>query len=407
MALVVVLGELLFASLNNYAFSFYVLDDLKRPARVVGILVSTFLVTEMVLKLPFGHLSDQYGRRRFAFLGLAACVVGPLVVCVVPTEVFTITPVLIYLVLMPLRALDGAGAAALWPPLFAAVSDHVPTQERGEAMGVMNTAYLAGLALGPTLAGTAMKLSKVAGGTGPWVGKAPFAMATAIAALGALVASRLPKTASTPIRAGEQLGVRLPPGPVVAIIVVITFGEMFATATLAPYLGPYVRAVTGIDRSNVGFLLLLLFVPAGVLGIPIGHLTDRWAKRRVVQAALWISAVGLWAVPAADSLGPMMLAGVVVVLGFLFGLPAWLALISDLAPEGQSGRMLGIMATAQGAGAFLGPVVGGHLWDANIRYPFHAAAGLLTLSAAVALVFIGRCEAGRVRPPAELRPTSK
>jgi predicted MFS family arabinose efflux permease len=46
------------------------------------------------------------------------------------------------------------------------------------------------------------------------------------------------------------------------------------------------------------------------------------------------------------------------------------------------------MATAQGLGAFLGPLAGGYLWDANIRYPFFAAAALLTLSALIALLFI-------------------
>jgi DHA1 family multidrug resistance protein-like MFS transporter len=393
MALVVLLGEIVFASLNNYAYPFYILDDLGRPARVVGILISSFLIAEMLLKLPFGHLSDRYGRRRFAAIGLAACVLTPLVVCAIPTSVFIAAPALLF-ALLPLRLLDGAGAAALWPPLFAAVPDHVPSRQRGVAMSVMNIAYLAGLALGPTLAGTAMTVSQAVAGPGPWVGKAPFAVAAVLAAVGALVAAGLPAGAGPSHAPADRSPSSLPATGMIAVIVVITFGEMFATGTLAPYLAPYVREVAGIDRSHVGFLLLLLFMPAGLLGIPVGHLTDRWPKHRIVQVALWMAAAGLWAVPLARSTGPMLAAGVLVVLGFLLGLPAWLALITDLAPAGKIGRMLGITSTAQGLGACLGPVVGGHLWDMNIRYPFYAGAALLTLSAAVALIFIGRLKAG-------------
>jgi len=394
MAAVVVLGEVLFASVNNYALSFYVLDDLRQSGRTLGLLVSTFLIVEMVLKLPFGHLSDRYGRRLFASGGLALCVVTPVVICAVPTEVFILAPALIYLVLMPLRALDGVGAAALWPPLFAAVPDNVPSEERGVAMSVINTSYFAGIALGPTLAGLAMKLWVAQGASGEWVGKAPFALAAAAALSAALVARTLPESRGRESRASGREGTPLPPAGVVGLVMGITFAEMFAVATLSPYLAPYVREITGIAKDNVGFLLLLLFIPAGLLGIPIGHLTDRWPKRRVVQGAFWIAALGLWVVPACGSVVPLLLVGVVVTVGFLFGLPAWLALITDLAPAGRSGRMMGLMATAQGLGAFLGPLAGGHLWDMNIHFPWYASAGALTLSAMTALAFLPGARGG-------------
>lgn len=79
-------------------------------------------------------------------------------------------------------------------------------------------------------------------------------------------------------------------------------------------------------------------------------------------------------------------------LGFMLGLPAWLALVSDLAPAGATGRIMGLVATAQGAGAFLGPLAGGYLWDVNLRSPFYLAAALLTLSAVVALLLLQRTQ---------------
>jgi DHA1 family multidrug resistance protein-like MFS transporter len=396
MAAVAMLAEILFASVNNYALSFYVLDDLKQSGRTLGVLASTFLVVEMVLKLPFGHLSDRYGRRLFASAGLTLCILTPAVICFVPLDVFITAPALVFIVLMPLRAIDGTGAAALWPPLFAAVPDNVPQDRRGLAMSVMNTSYLAGLALGPSIAGLAMRFAASAGAPAEWVTKAPFALAAAAAISAAAVARTLPESRGRPARtAARRASEHMPPLGLIAVILLISFGEMFAVGTLAPYMAPYMREVSGIARSDVGFLLLILFIPAGILGIPVGHMVDRWPRHRVVQASMATAALGLWVVPLCGSVVTLLLAGMVVMLGFLFGLPAWLALVADLAPEGKRGRMMGLLSTAQGAGALLGPLLGGYLWDIDIHRPWYAAAAVLTLAAAAALCCLRRGWGGR------------
>ena len=398
MALVVVLAEVMFAVVNNYALSFYVLRDLGLPGRVLGIVISTFLITEMLLKFPAGHLSDRYGRRHFATLGLAVCVGTPLAVCGLPTAALALSPALLYAVLLPLRVVDGAGSAAVWPPLFASVPDHVPREERGIAMSVMNTAYIVGLGLGPALAGMAMKVVRVAGHP-HWAGKAPFALAAVFALAGAAVAWTLPaqRTHEEDEEGGSSSA--LPPLRVIGVVIAVTFSNMFAIATLGPYLAPYLSQIGHIDPSDVGLLMLLLVLPAAALGMPIGHLTDRWEKRRVVQASLCVTALGLWIVPLAPSLLLMGLSSLLVLFGFMFGLPAWLALIADLAPQGGSGKVMGMMATAQGAGAALGPYVGGMMWDRDPSHQhlFFLAAGMLTVSSFIALAFIRR-------PPTAARP---
>lgn len=394
MAVIVVLGEVVQSGVNNYALPFYVLDDLGQPGRTLGILVSSFLIAEMLLKLPFGHLSDRHGRRRFVILGIACSAATALVICLAPVGAFAAFPSLVFLILMPLRGVDGAGAASLWPPLFASVPDNVPSQERGVGMSVMNTAYLAGVAVGPAVAGASITLWRGSGLAPAWVSKAPFLMVVIAAAAGVAVAATLPARRAMEEEAAARARGQWPPLRVVAIIMMITLSEMFATGTLAPYLAPYLQRTGGVPRESVGFVLVGLFIPAGLLGIPLGHLADRWPKRRVVQMALLIVAAGLWGVPCCRALAPLAASGVVVMLGFMLGLPAWLALISDLAPEGHTGRVMGLMATAQGAGAFLGPLAGGYLWDVDIRYPFYAAAALLTLSAVIALLFLGAAQAG-------------
>jgi len=396
LALMVVLGEVVQSSVNNYSLPFFVLKDLHQPGRTLGLLISTFLVAEMLLKLPFGHLSDKHGRRKYVMLGSAMSVATALAICCTPMGAFAATPALVLIVLLPMRAIDGAGAASLWPPLFAAVPDNVPTEQRGVAMSVMNTGYMAGVALGPALAGGALALCQALGGHADWTRKAPFGMVIVAAVIAVALASRLRDSTEhqSPVRDGDRG--EWPRGRIVVIIISITLGNTFATATLAPYLAPFVHETIGVSQEHIGLLLLALFLPAGVLGIPLGHLSDRWPKRRVVQVSLCITTLSLWAVARAASLPGLLIGGMFVALGFMLGLPAWLALISELAPQGRAGRVMGLMATAQGAGAFLGPLAGGYLWDINIRYPFFVAAGMLTLSALAALTLLGPAE--RVPP---------
>ncbi len=409
MAAVALLAETLFACVNSYAMPFYVLDDLRQSGATLGLLASTFLVVEMLLKMPFGHLSDRYGRRLFVSAGLALLALPPLVVFALPTELLLAGPVMMFAVLVPLRALDGVGAAALWPPLFAAVPDNVPREQRGVAMSVVNAAYMAGLALGPTLGGLAIHLAFGLGAPERFADRAPFALAAAAAVAAAVIARGLPGSRESRVESrelsersdhrstrmqGRDAGSPLPVYQI-APMMLISFAEMFAVGMLGPYMAPYLREITGIARSNIGPLLLLLFLPAAALAMPIGHLVDRWPRHRVVQVAFWTAAAGTALVPVCRSVVPLIAVGVVVTTGFLFALPAWLALVADLAPAGKTGRVIGMMATAQGAGAFMGPLLGGHLWDRDIRLLWYAAAAMLTLAATAAACCLPRGGAPR------------
>lgn len=388
---VAIFGQIAAASVNNFALSFYVLDDLKEPGRVLGYLTSSYLLAETLLKLPFGRLSDQWGRRPLIIAGLLALLVLPAVVAVVPPAAFIAAPVLIYALLVPLRVVGGAGAAAVWPPIFAVVPDEVPKENRGAAMAVLNSTYSLGIAIGPALGGLVSSLARRAGES-PWAVRAPFALA-AVAGLAAVAAAWfLPKEAPKEAK-GKESSV-LPPARIIAIISVIAFTEMFATSSLAPWLAPYMTRVTGISRSQAGYFLLLLGVPVVLLGLPLGRLTDRWPKYHVRQLALWISALGMWGVPFLSSIWWISLLGAIVVIGFLVGVPAWLALIAGLAPEGRRGLMMAFLATAEGLGAFAGPLVSGFLWEHNVRYPFYVSAATLTLTAILALLFVRRDWAG-------------
>jgi len=82
-----------------------------------------------------------------------------------------------------------------------------------------------------------------------------------------------------------------------------------------------------------------------------------------------------------------------VLLGASYALssPAWLALMSEAAPPGRTGMVMGASETAQGAGLIVGPVFGGALYDRlGPQAPFIASAVLLTAGTALAIRVVAR-----------------
>ncbi len=103
-------------------------------------------------------------------------------------------------------------------------------------MSVVNTAYMAGLALGPALAGRGHEGEASRSGRPAW--RAPVAVSAgglltlvaASAGLDAAGAAARTRTEALPDRRQS-----FPPLGVVAVMLTITFADMFATAALAPW----------------------------------------------------------------------------------------------------------------------------------------------------------------------------
>jgi MFS family permease len=155
---------------------------------------------------------------------------------------------------------------------------------------------------------------------------------------------------------------------------------------LANFLILYVKIDLGLSSLHVGALLAVLAVPVLLLGLPLGHAADRWGKSRAVRVSLVISALAMWVIPFCGTVPTFAAVGAILVLSQVAAMPAWLALVSELAPSTGRGGVMGLVATAEGLGATIGPPLGGWLWDINHHYMFYGSAALLTAAAIVAAV---------------------
>ncbi len=102
-----------------------------------------YFLAVAVSQVPFGRLSDIYGRRRLFVTGLVlttlSCFLG---------GIATNVPVL-----MLSRALQGVGSGMTFNNSVAILSSVFPSNERGRALGISMAGTYAGISMGPLLGG--------------------------------------------------------------------------------------------------------------------------------------------------------------------------------------------------------------------------------------------------------------
>jgi MFS transporter, DHA1 family, multidrug resistance protein len=389
-ALVVAISQVAFALLNVYALPRYMELVLDLNGKMLGAAISTFLLAEALLKYPLGHLSDRFGRKIFIVL-------GPLFICLNPIAIVAL-PRTLWLLIFPLRAADGAGAAALWPPLFAMVGDKVRDRSRAVAMSFMNLVYVAAIG-GAVIIGSYIT---------HFTGSAyfPFYVAAGLLLISAVVAHfGLAKDAPKDLAAHseESLAAHLKEELAVAkqttyplpLVLLISFLMSLGVLMLANFLVLYFTIDLKLSPYQIAPLMIGLALPVLLLGIPLGHAADRWGTSLAVRISLTLSAAIMWFFPSCHNVYLFAVVAVLLVSSHILGTPAWLALVSQLAPTSKRGAVMGLVATAEGIGAVLGPITGGFLWDKGHYHIFYGSAATLTLAALVALYTLRRNNARR------------
>lgn len=109
----------------------------------VGIINSAFLLMAGILSLPMGILSDRFGRKLFACLGLI---------------VLSVTSFSLYFSKTPMQVMwiylfFGAGLAAFGPTMMSFVADFSPATHLGRSYGWYTTALYTSMSLGPAVGG--------------------------------------------------------------------------------------------------------------------------------------------------------------------------------------------------------------------------------------------------------------
>jgi EmrB/QacA subfamily drug resistance transporter len=117
--------------------------EFNADAVMLSWIAASYLLASAVTLVPFGKLSDIYGRKKIFMLGMSLFTITSFL-CALSVS----APMLIFF-----RIFQGAGSAMCFANGIAILSSVYPVQERGKVLGVAVAAVYIGLTLGPLFGG--------------------------------------------------------------------------------------------------------------------------------------------------------------------------------------------------------------------------------------------------------------
>ncbi|MDO5681647.1 MAG: MFS transporter, partial [Propionibacteriaceae bacterium] len=301
--------------------------------------VTSYLIPFAMLMLMSGTFAERWGRKRTVQLGYLAYALTSVACALAPTfELFTLS-----------RILMGASNAFTTPVLVAAITDLVPRERLGRALGMFGAMQATGQALSPLAGGIAADLH--------------WSLAFYAIALVALVLAALPpENAKNPFMGSQWDRFKALANRQLAMAS-ITAALSFFTLMVVVVVGVlYLRDEFGTSPTVTG-LILAIFGFAGLLtGRWSGSMMDRHGQLKVGGLAHLVFGVFSSLVGITAMVGGAVGLGLVCLFLALAGSAstATRAVVQQLAvtsaPENRSGAT-SVMLACQFGGAALAPVL--------------------------------------------------
>jgi len=322
-------------------------DDLDGATPLlVGMALGGYGVTQAILQIPFGLLSDRFGRKLIISIGLLLFLLGSVVAAQATSIGWVIAG----------RCLQGSGAVA--GAIMALLADQTREEVRTAAMATI------GLSIGIAF-GVAMVV-------GPLVAD-PFGLAgvfwftAVLAAVGLLVLWRLVPRAPRLVSHRDvgldrtQLRGMLARRDLLRLDFSIFALHAILTACFVAV--PFRLEALGIAPAHHGWVYLPIMALAFVAMVPLVIVAEKYRKMKpiFIGAVAWLTLCLAGLVEFSDGRWALfsLLWGFFVAFNLLEAtLPS---MISKLAPAGAKGTAMGVYSTSQFLGAFLGGTAGGFL----------------------------------------------
>jgi MFS family permease len=331
---------------------------------LIGLTMGIYGLPQVLLQIPFGLMSDRFGRKKVIIGGLLLFLAGS-VIAGLSTNIYGV---------LAGRALQGAGAISA--AIMALVADLTQEVHRTKAMATIGISiglsFGAGIVLGPIVAGF--------GGV-----QAVFGFTAVLTVLAILVviyivpnpkiskfhrdAEFVPSQALSALKNAELL--RLDYGIFILHMILMA---MFVVIPLQMRAG-------GLSAGNEWMVYLPVFVLSMGLSVPFIILAEKKRKMKSVFngaiASILLANIGL--VFAEQNL-PAVIAGFgLFFCGFNLLEATLPSLVSKTAPGDLKGTAMGAYSSSQFLGLFIGGLVGGWFngtYGAAAVFEFCAAAAL-------------------------------
>ncbi|WP_108944621.1 MFS transporter [Shewanella halifaxensis] len=331
----------------------------------VGVAIGAYGLTQAILQIPMGILSDKFGRKPIILAGLLIFAIGSLVAANAES---------IYGVVAG-RALQGMGAIAA--AVLALAADLTRDEQRTKVMAIIGMcigfSFALSLLVGPIVA-QHLGLSGL------------FFMTAGLALLGMLIVqvlvpnpiSQAPK--GDTVAAPEKLKRMLFDPQLFRLDAGIFILHLVLTAVFVAL--PLDLVDAGLVKEKHWMLYFPAFIGAFLLMVPLIIIgVKRNNTKGMFQVALLIMMAALGSMAMfADNLVMLSIAVVLFFTGFNYLEASLPSLIAKFCPVGDKGSAMGVYSTSQFLGAFCGGLLGGGAYQLlGASGVFAAALGLMVI----------------------------
>jgi MFS family permease len=359
---------------------------------VVGMLVSSFSVAQLLTAPMWGRLSDAYGRRPALLVGLVASAIA----YVIFGFALELPHPLFFLFLS--RLVQGAGGGTV-SVIQAYVADATEPEDRAKALGWLSAATNVGVAIGPVFGSVTATMGIAA----------PGLFAAALCLLNIAFAWKFLHESRDMTEAAEAKANPRPSGRSrEAVVHVVTHSDEPASRLIWIYaiaigafqgvtsmLALYLNVRFDVTEKTIGFF----FTYTGVISVltralVLGRMVDKYGEAKLSRFGTTLLAIGIASLafirPLADPAGlaarmghvlpasavallpflPLALAVALLPLGTAFTFPCVTALLSRVISSRERGLYMGVQQTFGGLARVIFPILFGFLFDRAVPLPF-------------------------------------
>ena len=383
----------IFNSLWELWWTLYLIEELQTPITIVGLLATIQNTSRILFQLPGGIIADRIGRKKVIVFGTGMRIIAPLFLLTAKSWHWVVPG-------MVLNSL-----ASLYVPAFnAIIAESLPKENRGAAFGAYRMMTSIPQVFMPVVSGYYLDQMGVAKGVR--IGLMLFIGAASVATIVRamfLTETLKPEDGDDPENnesgwKGLLEVFKRQPRTIWAMMV-ISIISGFAMRMTWTFLTPYATYEIGLSTTQYG---LLQSVATGI-SVPLylisGMIADRFSR---VPGILIARGLGPF-----DSLSLLLLRdynhllaayGVIGIAGGIgggrlrgggyMGGPAWQALIADIVPQRDRGKVMGLMGTVSGIIGLPGSYIGGVMYDKDPDLLLAVGAGLEALAIPFILLFV-------------------
>lgn len=341
---------------------------------LVGLIVASYGVVQLFLRIPLGVASDRLGQRRpFVLAGFLTVALSCLGLALAPT------PELLIL----FRALAGL-AACTWVTSSVLFASYFSPQQAVRATSLVNFFSSGGRVLATTGGGLLAQR---------WGWVSTFWAGAALALLGLLTMAQVEDdTDPTAQPLAWHDVVRIARVPLLVVTSLLaTLAQYSSFATTYGFI-PVYAAGLGASRADLGWLTAAVQIPYTLMALAAGHVSERIGERMVVVGAALIMAATTLVTPLISSLSLLALTRIGYGVGQGLIYPTLMGLSIRAVPQSERASAMGIFQAVYALGMFGGPAISGLIADhLGLGVMFLVTGGL---SLGMALLALGGLRVG-------------